>query len=282
MWFPAVSMQVSTRRRACVLDPALALSRHGLALARGLGEVLEVWLVPELWRILDNTCVYLEHPEVLVPRRDRRSDGDDAERAARGALGLWERTRYATDPLGMKLYWVGDRADESLLPPGSAPTLVPRWHLLARALEGRAGKAFAPGDPLAAAWRDSAALVAALGAAFVLTQRTAEEVARQLPPALCTSLGRWGIPTREVRNDVLLAIERDYLNHAFVHAGVAQYLWAGTHLAAVDLVVPAAAGLLVERLESEEPEPADLVSLDEPPPDLDGLWEAAQAVWFAL
>jgi hypothetical protein len=66
MLFPALSVEVDQRRRACVLDFSLALSRFGPAVARNLSDVLEVWIVPEMWHILDNTCLYLDKPELLL------------------------------------------------------------------------------------------------------------------------------------------------------------------------------------------------------------------------
>ncbi len=53
--FPDLSLTVSQRRWACVLDPTLALSRFGLLLVKRLGEVMELWVVRELWHVLDNT-----------------------------------------------------------------------------------------------------------------------------------------------------------------------------------------------------------------------------------
>jgi hypothetical protein len=40
--FPDLSLTVSQKRWACVLDPTLTLSRFGLLLVKRLGEVMEL------------------------------------------------------------------------------------------------------------------------------------------------------------------------------------------------------------------------------------------------
>jgi hypothetical protein len=55
MLFPDLSLTLSQRRRPCVLDPGLMLSRFGLPLIRRPGELVELWMVRELWHVLDNS-----------------------------------------------------------------------------------------------------------------------------------------------------------------------------------------------------------------------------------
>lgn len=67
---PDLSVTISQRRWSCVLDPTLALSYYGLALVKRLRQVMEVWVVRELWNILDNTHFYLQDPASLLPNRE--------------------------------------------------------------------------------------------------------------------------------------------------------------------------------------------------------------------
>src|SRR5213594_2963272 len=168
MLFPDLSFTLSQRRRACVLDPGLMLSRFGLGLIRRLGELMALWMVRELWHILDNSQFYLEQTESLfrmsdderVPLRQMPSRDEIAT-----AMKAWERIRMENDLSGLKLFWIGDGLSESLVPPGTGADLVWRYESLARALDRHLSST----GPMACAARDTAALVAALGAAFVLT-----------------------------------------------------------------------------------------------------------------
>src|SRR5262245_46817207 len=112
MLFPDLSLTLSQRRRPCVLDPELMLSRFGLPLIRRLGDLMELWMVRELWHVLDNSQFYLEQPQSLfrtsvdertatlrlIPSRDEIST----------AMKAWEHIRMENDLSGLKLYWIGD------------------------------------------------------------------------------------------------------------------------------------------------------------------------------
>src|SRR5712692_3541937 len=162
MLFPDLSLTLSQRRRACVLDPALTLSRFGLLLVRRLGEVMELWMPREFWHILDNSQFYVRQPEALFYRSDdeRRVAMRQALSRDEIALGMkeWERIRMENDLSGLKFFWIGDGLSESLVPPGTGADLVWRYESLARALDRR----LAGSGPMACAARDAAALAAAL------------------------------------------------------------------------------------------------------------------------
>jgi hypothetical protein len=87
--FPDLSVTISQRRWACVLDPTLTLSRFGLLLVKRLGEVMELWVVRELWHVLDNTQYYLQQPASLLA--DRTPSAKVQEILC--ALQEWERVR---------------------------------------------------------------------------------------------------------------------------------------------------------------------------------------------
>ncbi len=135
--FPNISVSISPRRWPCVLDPSLALSRYGLAVAGRLGGWLELWVVRELWHILDNTHFYRHRPGLLsAAAPEQAADAADPSAGeALQALGGWERLRFQNDLAGLKLYWVGDDPGSSLLPPAADPAVVWRYEALACALE---------------------------------------------------------------------------------------------------------------------------------------------------
>jgi hypothetical protein len=282
MLFPDLSLTLSQRRRPCVLDPGLMLSRFGLPLVRRLGELVELWMVRELWHVLDNSQFFLEQPHSLF--RISNEDGPVAGRETPSrdevaiVLNGWERIRMANDLSGLKIFWIGDGLSESLVPAGAAADLVWRYESLARRLD----RHLAGSGPMACAARDTAALVAALGAAFVLTYRTSREVEAGMPPAICDVFtGRF--PCQPVaEDDPIMAIERAYLRHLLVHSGAAGLLWSGLHLAVLHLAAPAAAAV------DGAPPLAltdDLVEIETAPPAADAAadpWDGARAFWYQL
>jgi hypothetical protein len=266
MLFPALSVEVDQRRRACVLDFSLALSRFGPAVARNLSDVLEVWIVPEMWHILDNTCLYLDKPELLLPHADyggvTAERLEEASRETASALREWERLRFETDPACLRLYWIGDGPLESFLPSRVDQQILTRWTALAASLDARiTGRLPPPDHPLAAAYRDTAALTAALGNAFILTclldsddawdtqngnwngdgglVPSFDEKPTGLIPPICLALSSWGVPCRQLAApDQFAVIERDQFRHLALFSGIAKYVWAGLRLAIVHLLVP--------------------------------------------
>ncbi len=284
MLFPdSLSVTVSQRRCACVLDPALMLSPFGLPLLRRLDDVMDLWIVRELWHILDNSRLYLDDPTLLFQGSDDSvqasslEPGTDEEVAS--AMREWERLRMESDLSGLKLFWLGDGLSESLVPAGAGPDLLWRFEALSCTLD----RALRPASPMECACRDSAALAAALGNAFILTSlRTGKEPGR-VEPALCSLLAKGGVPCMPLGDDEPMAgIERDYLCHLLVHAGAAKLVWAGLDLAVLHLVTPAAPSLP----EAQPCATADgftEISLDAVLENSrPGLWDKARAFWYPL
>jgi hypothetical protein len=108
-------------------------------------------------------------------------------------LREWERLRLETDLGNHHLFWIGDGLGESLLPKETDSSLVSRWEWLARSLDRQIHT-----DLLGYAFRDAIALSAALGSAFILTHRSPEDRARNLPPVICSTLESWGINCQEI------------------------------------------------------------------------------------
>jgi hypothetical protein len=132
LYLQPLSLRIEQRRPAVVMDPELVLGPGplGLLLTRLLSRTVEVWLVPELWQILDNTCRWRDLPELLMP--GCRPD------LIRSALDACERWRSDTDAIGLGCYYVGHQGGESLLPEGADLALPERWQALASSLERRA------------------------------------------------------------------------------------------------------------------------------------------------
>ncbi len=232
-----ISVNIGPRRFACVLDPTLALSPLGLPLARRLCQGMEIWLVRELWHILDDSQYYLERPETLWEGEAgagvTAGAGEDLRfQQVRQTLRGWEQIRLSTDLSGLKCCWIGDGPAESLIPEDRDPGLVARYEWLSALLDARIDAR----ATLANCFRDVAALAVALDTALVLTQVTDTD---QEPPAIGQALGRWGLPCRRITtDDRLCALESAGISQALVRAGVAKLIFAGLRLAVLHVVAP--------------------------------------------
>jgi hypothetical protein len=287
---PDLNITVSQKRWACVLDPTLALSRYGLPLVKQLGGVLELWVGRELWNILDNTHFYLEQPESLLLDRLTPISMTTQDRVRIqeivGALREWERIRMETDLSDLKLFWIGDRLGESLLPPETDSEIVWRYESLAEPLAYSQEGCLPANEVLWSAFRDVVALAAARGSAFILTQLP-EGVTTNSSPVICNALDAWGIPCKAIpAQDPWVALERDYLRRLLVQEGLAKLFWGGLRLVVLHLLIPSATNALSNSdiVSSEElffAEDTD-VDLAERQKRAINLWESAQAFWYSL
>ena len=134
---PNFSITLNQRRWACVLDPALALSDYGLPLVKQLGELTELWIVRELWHILDNPQFYLRQPELILGQsaiaRSPQQQQALSQQVVR-ALKEWDRLRTMTDRTTWNIRFLADVMGESCLPTGIDPDLLRRWESLAQGL----------------------------------------------------------------------------------------------------------------------------------------------------
>lgn len=278
-----LSITISQRRWACVLDPALVLSRFGLPLIRRLNEAMELWIVRELWHILDNSRFWLDRPEALFATGREGMEANHAladDRELTSAMKAWERIRMENDLNGLKLYWLADCFADSMTPKGQTPDLVPRFEALACALD----RHLASTGPMACAARDSAALAAALGTAIVLTSQSAPEHADDMAPAICRMFSEGIACLRVSDDDPIAAIEREHLRRLLVHAGAANMLFAGLNPVIIHFSAPAAS--LGEMLPCDAQ--VDLQDVDAAMPivasDAFALdpWQGARAFWYPL
>ena len=284
--FPDLSVTFSPRRWTCVLDPTLALSEYGLPLVKQLGEVMDLWVVREFWHILDNTYFYWQQPDLATDAEREVGRATAVQprlsRQALCTLKEWERLRMETDLGSLNLFWIGDSIGESFLSKETDASVVGRWEVFARSLENQQNGQRDTSELLTSAFRDAAALTAALDSAFVLTYRSPEDIARNLPPAICSSLISWGVPCQEVeKTDAIASLERDYLLQLLIQSGLAKFLWTGLHLTVLHLVVPHAAAISYPADWTEEFSLSELETWQKLP-ESENFWEVAQGFWYEI
>lgn len=278
---PDFSITLTQRRWACVLDPTLALSTYGLPLVKQLGELMELWIVRELWHILDNPRFYLHQPNALVGQQHLipLSPYNTASQQVVQTLQEWERLRTTTDRHSWNIHFLADVIGESCVPAGIDTNIIWRWESLAQSLDTRLETHLSKTDALTLAFRDLAALAAARPAC-ILTQCVNEET-----PALFTALEQWGITCKQIEpTNAIADIEREQFRNLLVHAGLSKFLWAGLNLAVLHLVVPAAATLntTYDQDWSDEYAFAEIGESTINQETSANLWQGAQGFWYAI
>jgi hypothetical protein len=285
---PSIPVKLIKNRYSCVLDPTLALSDYGLPLVKQLGEVMDLWVARELWHILDNIHFYLQQPELLLFRKDTSERAIDIRHPTKKeivrALKQWEYVCAETDLLGLRLFWIKDKLGESLLPSGINLDIIWRYEFLARLLNDQIEQHLVDiGETLTSAFRDTLALTAALESTFILTHQLPRDSIENSPPGICVALERWGIACQAIDPlDRIATIERDYLRHVIVQAGLAKHIWAGLRLSVVHLLMPVAGNGWSASTRSQESPLSEIKSFVERPKSEKNLWEEAQGFWYQL
>jgi hypothetical protein len=283
------SVAVDSKRRACVLDPHLALSPFGLLLAQRLSSEFDLWLVRELWQILDNTQFYLLEPERLVPVAPGKAPSKaqaSSNGSLRDTLAQWDLARTETDLGGLKLYWIGDAVSESLLPSRVDPHLVSRFEILASSLDDRARKLPAESENIFIdCFRDAAALTAALSShrAFILTLQAPDGSSPpdRTEPFICSYLRHyWRMRCTRLETNRQVRMERDVVLPVLTRAGATELMWAGLKLAAVHVLAPRS--VVIPRVSDRSDSFAEV-----PPPEDDTTlrvdwWNGALSFWYSL
>jgi hypothetical protein len=239
---PELSVKFNQPHRACVLDPMLALSSFGIPLVKQLGTVMDLWVGKEFWHVLDNIQFYLQRPELLllnraVPDKTEYISSFSASQIIQ-SLQEWESFRPEIDMDLVKLFWVGDRLNESSLPKGINPNIIQKYEFLSQSLDDRIQLSPQTSETLTSLLSDTVALSASLSSSFILTHQCVAEN-NSLLPAICLELDSFGIPCQTVAmNDKMLMIEQKYLRKLFVQAGLSKFLWAGLKLNVLHVFVP--------------------------------------------
>ncbi|WP_088889342.1 hypothetical protein [Leptolyngbya ohadii] len=290
-----------SQRRACILDLPLALSSMGVTLARSLSPVMELWVVRELWHILNNPNFYLERPELLAPihvevgepHPDRAIVSEITQ-----ALQTWQTFRREHDLTGLRLFWLGDSLQESLLPRTQHSPVFQRWEAIAASLDHQLdnSREHPSNRPLKnsqslqnslfpLAIRDAIALTVCLESAFVLTRQPLIETEENATPDLCQLLETWGIPCQELSIEhPSVAMERTFLQQLFIQMGLAHLLWQHPKLIAFYISAPkfqAAIGS-ANVPQSLVPRSSSGTALENPALHQPRVWSQARGFWFSL
>jgi hypothetical protein len=280
-----LSLLTNQRRGSCVLDPSLFLSQYSLSLVQSLGATLELWVARELWHILDNPNFYLQQSESILPHTVLKQPLETktvTQQPIIQGLKNWASIRAETYPANLNLFWIGDSPGESFLPSESDPQLMERWEALACSLDQRLTQQSITSNMLVSAVRDTAALAAALGSAFILTSQLADShQSTRSSPEICLRLEQWGIPCRQIDPlDAIATIEREALLKLIISTGFSKFLWAGLHLVVLHLVVPSdftnPGKIQLPRTVYSCDEASDLEA------SLLNSWEGAQGFWYQL
>lgn len=227
-----LSLTVSQRKLACVLDPALVLGHaQGPLLAVRLTRVFEAWLTRSFWQVIDSSdcpALHASDPEAVRVRPDRQ------------ALAAWIAMRRNTDAGSWCLRWIGDSLASSHARDDAEPDLVVRWESLLRVL-GRRSET----DIYASTWPDgldpflggldTLALAATLEDALILSSIGADEYA----PWPVQALERSHVRLHPTSGQTLFAEERRLVRDALASAGLAAVVERLPRLAIVRLMIDA-------------------------------------------
>ncbi|MGH2414717.1 MAG: hypothetical protein ACRDEA_13730 [Microcystaceae cyanobacterium] len=144
-------------------------------MVKQLAEVMELWVVREFWYILDKPAFYLKQPGLVTPRGTSAERTTLQERTAleetRQSLREWTRFRRETDLARLNLFWIGDSLGESCLPKNRNLELFWCWESMARSLDRQIDRHQTTDYIMPLAFRDTVALAASLGSAFILTSQ---------------------------------------------------------------------------------------------------------------
>ena len=265
-------MQNQYRNWSCVLDPAIALSHYGVLIAESISKEIELWVVQELWNMVNNVEFYLDRTELITPRTSNTGNRAVATEVI-WSLKEWEKTKQEKDLVKLGMFWLGDNLQESLLPKDTPVEFFRQWQASASTLDRRDRQTSQEDSVLTLAFRDTIALAASLKSAFVLTYLPSTD--SDISPAICKALENWGISCQVMnKRNPIVAMERQYIRQLIVRAGLGKLLLAGVNLAAFHLVMPAATTSI------------DL--LQYPPSLADGqnrenyFWNNVKGVWYYL
>ena len=221
---------------SCVLDPAIALSHNGVLIAENISKEIDLWVVQELWNIVNDAKFYSSRTELIIPSTIAFKEASRAEVV--WSLKEWSKAKQEKDLSKLGMYWLGDNLQESLLPKDKPVELYQQWQASASALDRR-NEVNQNNDSeiLNLAFRDTIALAASLKSAFVLTYQPSTD--SDSSPAICKALENWGISSQIInQRNPIVAMERQYIRQLIVRAGLSKLLLVGINLVAFHLAIP--------------------------------------------
>ncbi len=229
-------MQNQYQNWSCVLDPAIALSHNGVLIAENISKEIDLWVVQELWNIVNDANFYSSRTELIIPSTIAFKEAASAEVV--WSLKEWSKAKQEKDLSKLGMYWLGDNLQESLLPKDKPIELYQQWEASASALDRR-NEVNQNNDSeiLNLAFRDTIALAASLKSAFVLTYQPSTD--SNSSPAICKALENWGISSQIInQRNPIVAMERQYIRQLIVRAGLSKLLLVGVNLVAFHLAIP--------------------------------------------
>jgi hypothetical protein len=246
-----LKLQVSVRKLACVLDPALLLCHaQGPTLAMRLTQVMEPWVTRSFWQALDAS-------ELLA--------GDAASPLSGAALSEWLALREHTDAGSWLLRWIGDRLAESQLRDEADAHVIERWEALAEGLAARLAphgqSSWCSGFDTNAVSLDALALSATLDGALVLCDAGSDQEPGPVQAARAAALRTQRL--EPLPADSLFSAERALVRQSLAHAGLAALLEDELRLAAVHVL----------------PRADDAANVDA---DAIDPWAGARVWWYAV
>lgn len=290
-----MELSVRARRTACVVDPALLLSTPAaLLLVRQLASVVDIWVCPALWRLLDASEFYLRSPDRLARWLDLPGHWP-VEQVAQ-ALSLCSQWRASHDLTALGAYWVGLHQTESYLPEHGPRDVPSRFEAL---LTGWPTPTPAPTPdsedptedrPNLDTSRECAALSASLHGAPVLTLAASEAAT---PPPLAHTWASDGLQNSPWPADMSASAQAE--QHRWLHwlqsAGAAPTAATGLRLSVAHVVAPMAQFIghgsggtnddFTDHL-SGDVWPAEPLGRNALPIDATHAWQGAQALWLTL
>ena len=270
-------MQNQYKNWSCVLDPALALSHHGVLVAESISKEIELWVVQELWNIVNDAEFYLSRTELITCQTVAVKEKAVAAEVI-WSLKKWEKIKQEKDLAKLGMYWLGDNLQESLLPKDRPVELFKQWHNSVTALDRLYQEVQQDNNILTLALRDTIALAASLKSTFVLTYQPFID-SHDSSPFICKALENWGIPSQFIdKCNPTVAMEQQYIRQLIVRAGLGKLLLAGVNLVAFHLVIPPVTtstnSLYYSRSLAFEPDrDFDLESY---------FWNNVKGVWYCL
>ncbi|TGD98725.1 hypothetical protein [Methylobacterium nonmethylotrophicum] len=276
------TITLATPRPTCVVDVSVALSPWGLWAVRRLARAACVWLARAQIALLQERVEEILKDDAFVARV-LAGFGGTATAAERleAATCLWNAARpiLAFSP-DEEVWWPCDRAEDSVMPRGTDPSIVARLDALAQGLELRRPRARYGLDLLSDCARDTLALAAALGPGHVFVL-TAIPTGREAPD-LAGFLASAAIPCRHVAEAGQRRLLRETLLPLFVQAGLTDLLATGSiRLACLHLIVPRAPLALPGPL-SDDDYAYDAVCDDAEGPGDPTLWDDAISAWWEV
>ena len=265
-----LSLTVSQRKLACVLDPALVLCHaQGPILALRLTQVLEPWLTRSFWQVIDASELLLNRLDCDV---DCANSGEGLQPDAT-ALSAWIAMRDETDAGSWPMRWVDENLARSQVRDAAEPDVVDRYEQLAEALAERV----APIEDECARWihidpvrcaMDAVALSACLGGALILSLLPERGHGDPWPVQALARANVKVIALDPIPSHTLFAAEYQLLRDALVSAGLAAVVERLPPLAVVHVTVDEGAACSdgVGGIESGRCD----------------LWANAQATWYVL